>query len=782
MDDQFAQYKVKAAPPKEDFSQYKVAGGGAPSTDDTGVIGPDQTAPNAGLAAPAGANKNIVPARVVAGPVNAALGMKPELYDQNFNPVSEDNKLVPPSLLQSFYKGTAGNAQQGLENLGVGDYGDLTSDKNTPKGEFHPVKAANNLTKAALTYSSTMLPAAIASAPIRTAVTLGSAGLASKAAEKGTSLLTDDPDTQEFVGNMAGLGVGLGVGKKLFLPPEVPTAGQKKAYNVLNPGEGVESMNGGITTLSDILQEASNRSTKNGIITGKPKVKVPEGPAGVKFISDTAQQAIDTHDAAVHQVADPYQNEMVDLRPASQAALKQITPEMLQAAKTNPGTQRVVDSIRTIAAENDGQMAMKDAFDRKHRYNDLLTNELAKSEAQQDVSPAEKQSLRNAANGLRDAYYQRLSDLSGQDVRPLAQKEGQLIEAKANLVKGGEAAVKSKGNDTGENPRLNQLTKAAQRVDVTRPASVLRFLPDAISAVINPEGKTPVGQYVDRVQRTFKNLPPRNSGPQPTPVPGGALPQTLKGAQPELPFGPSTLFDLQQTPHTPVPPDLTNTPAIPAGDEGLLTPGTGKASGKASIYKSDQPVSVNVTPQQRSTMAKAPYGGFTVDDGTVQDYGRTRRRLVTEEHPEIAAQLPSALMDVTGMTKVAPKALPPASSIQLGPSSLPEAIAQAVSTKAPTLQDVKPVSGGAPTAAEERGIKKPVPRQWMRHTEPEVQLYFNHRFDLLRSELADAQSSGDPSAVADVQRRMSELRDLQQNPQQFKKTVGMVEDVTKPKK
>lgn len=82
-----------------------------------------------------------------------------------------------------------------------------------------------------------------------------------------------------------------------------------------------------------------------------------------------------------------------------------------------------------------------------------------------------------------------------------------------------------------------------------------------------------------------------------------------------------------------------------------------------------------------------------------------------------------------------------------------------------------PASGGTLALADApRGTKAPVPRQWMRHSDADVNLYFNHRFDTLRNEMAGATT---PEAQADVQRRMTELDQMQKSPEGFKQAVGM---------
>lgn len=261
--DPYAKYGGSVTPSATGSSDPYAKYGGQVA-DTTGVLGPDQTAPNAGLAPPAGGNKNIVPARVVAGPVNAALNLKPETYDQNFNPVTEDNKPVVPSLIQRLYKGTAGNAQQGLEDLGVGDFGDMTSDTSKPVGPIHPIKAANHLTKAALNYSAPLLPVAAAQAPIRTAEAIIAANAGSQAGEDTANALGADPDTQEFVGNLAGLGAGAGMVKAT--KPKVPMTSQQAVSKLrfavnpnLNDAPGfLNEMN---QHLDSIVREGQNGAT-----------------------------------------------------------------------------------------------------------------------------------------------------------------------------------------------------------------------------------------------------------------------------------------------------------------------------------------------------------------------------------------------------------------------------------------------------------------------------------------------------------------------------------------
>jgi len=73
---------------------------------------------------------------------------------------------------------------------------------------------------------------------------------------------------------------------------------------------------------------------------------------------------------------------------------------------------------------------------------------------------------------------------------------------------------------------------------------------------------------------------------------------------------------------------------------------------------------------------------------------------------------------------------------------------------------------------EERGIKKPDRRTFERMSPSDVSDYFSYRFDQLRNEMKTAQSSGDQAVIADVQRRMNELDQIQRNPRNLMDILG----------
>lgn len=79
--------------------------------------------------------------------------------------------------------------------------------------------------------------------------------------------------------------------------------------------------------------------------------------------------------------------------------------------------------------------------------------------------------------------------------------------------------------------------------------------------------------------------------------------------------------------------------------------------------------------------------------------------------------------------------------------------------------------GNAPVT-EERGIKPPQKRTFERVSDKDVKDFFSYRFDQLRSELKAAQESGDQAAVADVQRRMGELDQIQRSPRSLQDVLA----------
>jgi hypothetical protein len=275
---------------------------------------------------------------------------------------------------------------------------------------------------------------------------------------------------------------------------------QESAFNVLHPENAVAK--------ESILPTVRNAAAQQGI------TKVPKGKAGVELPQRVIQGSIDNHEAQVVAIKEPYRGAVVDNSAASNAALSKITPEMRIAAKTDSSVAKAVAQIEAVAERARGANTVDLVDQLRHSWNDELSSELGKSAASQDVSPAATQAKRVAATALRKTMYDRLAELSGrEDVRALAKREGALIEAKAGVEKTATNALKSRRNDLGEYPRATALKKAALQVQLTRPATIVKAIPDIVQAILNPEAKTPVGQYAARVKRSLGNLGPAEAEP-----------------------------------------------------------------------------------------------------------------------------------------------------------------------------------------------------------------------------------------------------------------------------
>jgi hypothetical protein len=388
-------------------------------------------------------------------------------------------------------------------------------------------------------------------------------------------------------------------------------------------------------------------------------------------LPQAAQAALDDHEAQVQRVVQPYQNSQVSSQPVADAIRSTITPEMQQAATRNPKVAATVQQINDLANENAGTFSIKDIDARRQRYNDTLAPFYDKSAQAQSEQPAVMQATKTGVEALRNLQYDTLSDLSGQDIRPLKQKEAALIDYKADVNKQFAQAANAKSN-----VQPGYFSRVGRAVAKTNPAKETSLV-DVGKTLLGARDLTPIEKFNASAKEGLSNLAPYNP-PDISPLPPEI--HSLVGVQQPLPTITGPLFDLHQTPN---PPDLSQ-PALNFDD--LLQPGKGPVkgmSGKASIYKNDQPVAAHVTNAQRTAMEKASYGGFKVDDGSVQDFGRTRNRLVTEEHPELAAEIPQAIADAAGLTKQMPTALPPASSIQLPPSSLGESAVDEVTRRGP---------------------------------------------------------------------------------------------------
>ena len=395
-------------------------------------------------------------------------------------------------------------------------------------------------------------------------------------------------------------------------PPlaKVTTPTQEAAFNVLHPENAVAR--------NSILPEVRNAAAQQGV------TKVPKGRAGVELPQRVIQGSIDNHEAQVQAIKAPYRGATVDNSAVANAALSKITPEMRAAAAAgDSGVQRSISQIEAVAdrAKNANTIDLTDQL--RHSWNDELSSELSKSAASQDVSPAATQAKRAAASALRSNMYDRLADLSGRDdVRALAQREGALIEAKAGLTKTANQALMSKKNDLGPTPRITAAKKAFFSPSLGKRAiggtiggavggppgaavgAGIATIPDVIRAFINPEAKTPIGQYQNRVMRSLSNLGPATPdaplykppiptgllGPGATPMPPSPLggpPAHISGL---LPQNVESMIELPEKSQS----TLTNGRTIesPASNPGVIPglvrdyinrPGTNGTSGHNSI-------------------------------------------------------------------------------------------------------------------------------------------------------------------------------------------------------
>ena len=464
----------------------------------------------------------------------------------------------------------------------------------------------------------------------------------------------DAQNVLEDTGNVLGGGMKL---EKLFRPKQVIKESAERAFNALHPKNASSDQSSILPEIraAAAQEAATNPSNPTMVKVGaKPKINVPEGKGGVRVIRDVTQKAIDAHEAEVAPVKQQFSSEGVDNSTAGAAARSSITPEMrVAAANGDSAAQQQIGAIEEIAQRAEGAQTIGNADDLRHTWNDELHGDFSKSEGAKSVAPVVTQAKRSALNALRNNFYTRLGELTGNDYSGLARREGLLMEAKEGVTKTGNKALESKGNDLS---RFQAVRKAAKKISVTRPGTLLEA-PEIVKAIFNPESQTPVGEYRARVKRSLADLSPQ-PGPSPTAFPGGKLPVQ----QPLPDNGP--LFSVSQTPVTTHP----SSPAIPFGSEDLLKPGTGRAEPSGSgPYAPNQPVPASVDDVMRAAMESAMFGGYRVGSDEVPNFGQTRRPLVTEEHPEINA-LPREVEDILNSFQNPRPQLPPQGSIQLPPS------------------------------------------------------------------------------------------------------------------
>lgn len=400
----------------------------------------------------------------------------------------------------------------------------------------------------------------------------------------------------------------------------------ERAFNQIHP----ENASAGLRGEESALPALRNEAAKTG------KLDLTYDAEGVKKVIGSAGSAIDSHEAVIEPIKNANSAASHNGAKAAAAARGYITQEMTDAAASgDKGVASTIESINAIAKRAEKADTISKADSLRHDWNDELSPEYNKPEAKQDVSPKVRQALKAAVAGLRDSEYGRLSELSGQDLTPLAKKEGILIEAKGALTKTGKAALQSKAtNLPGKYPRVEGVgTAAVENVNAVKPLSVFKALPDMVRAIRRGGPRTPLTDYIEAAKTAFSNLGGH------TPVKAGESGPPERGAPAKGPAQGDLLGNLPQgnlfgLPQTPTQPNLTNAPAIPFGAEGLLKPGGGSASGNAPINAVGQDVPAGITPQMRGGMENERMV-VGAGDTSGRQFGKTERQLVTEEHPEM---------------------------------------------------------------------------------------------------------------------------------------------------
>lgn len=441
----------------------------------------------------------------------------------------------------------------------------LTTAHGATQLSTHPVKGFNEMAQGV--GDALSIPLATVNPGFLGAAAPVSAGMTG--VSKGLQSLGLDKDYSNAIPNVIALAMGAKQLKSGGVIPEgetsIPagrsaTPSQVEALNSLRPGSSSQENFSSSQTVAPEIRNAAAGMAENEAaanppniikraIGGAPQLKIKgQGRAGGQKLIQAAQNAIDTHESQVNAVKEPYLNETVDTTPAAYAVRTHITPELQAAAQANPSgpEARTVAQLNDLANQNDGKMSIADADARRHRFNDELNSEYNKSAAAQDVSPTVSQAKRDAAGALRTAFYNRLTDLSGQDVRPLAQREGQLIETKGDLQSRYNSASNSKLNDLS---RGQKFARAGMKIDLTRPGTIIRAFPQ-IKDALTKEGGTPIGDFNKTAQRAVGNLgrseqtstyvpePEYVGEPSGSPQPAGVRDAELPNGNLGLPPGP----------------------------------------------------------------------------------------------------------------------------------------------------------------------------------------------------------------------------------------------------
>jgi hypothetical protein len=368
----------------------------------TGIVGPDQTAPNTGLAEPGGANRNIVPARSVGL-------LRTDFYDQNFNPVTETNQpRGTKNPAEKAFLGTAGHAQQGLENLGI-DEGPLT-----PATGGNVTKGANQFFRAGMNWSLPMLPVAAASAPLKTALILGAGIGGQKVGTEGAKLVTDNPDTQEFAGNLTGLVTGGLTGKALF--PKAPPVLRPKISNQM-VGPIVKKPAG--ATLEDFKfgKNPAQAITDEGLV-GSQESLLKQADARTKQLGAAIDNKLQTH---------PNANAQIDAGPIIDSA---IDNAVAAARKTgNTGIETRLEALRTALKTQYGPTkGTPFEINQLKRQVGEIGSDLGAFKSTDPLEASAASAMADVYSGLKNAVNTHVPE-----VAPLNERVGNLISAKAAL-------------------------------------------------------------------------------------------------------------------------------------------------------------------------------------------------------------------------------------------------------------------------------------------------------------------------------------------------------------
>lgn len=240
-----------------------------------------------------------------------------------------------------FGQKNAGSQNSKLKDAYLGRAPDASPDVEQMRKDMDLRKLAGGM-------AMSLAPEAAIEAPIKTLLTLGAGVGGQKLGQMGTSLFTDDPTTQNFVGDVGGMGAGMGMfgladaaGNKIEAnrSPEGKLASASKlSKRALYP----ESIKAGDEPQVD---EEFNRVQKHvGQYTApadKGGTPIEKGPGGALRVAQTARQASQNlWDENVQPVIEKY------------AGTQRSTPDIKQSIlSTISDTDRQVNPARAAATD-----------------------------------------------------------------------------------------------------------------------------------------------------------------------------------------------------------------------------------------------------------------------------------------------------------------------------------------------------------------------------------------------------------------------------------------------